>query len=203
MSPQTQQTWPLLGPPPWCMSPPRSGLGPAFWGLCCTRGGCGPGRSRDRQSVLATSTADRAREDLTPQGAPVSPCTKGCTHQTCPKPTEPRWPHQKQVPLSQLGLPTTPPSCPQLHSSYLWSVELQIWELLSFQVSITQETAVLKCISPLQACYPTTPLILPGLQLSPTFLPAPGPKLALTATAHAIHHSSGLCNAQQASTQPN
>lgn len=37
----------------------------------------------------------------------------------------------------------------------------------------------------------------------PTFLPAPGPKLALTAIAHAIHHSSALCSTQKASTQPN
>lgn len=47
MSPQTRLTWRLLGPPPWCTSPPRSGPGPASWGLCCTRGGCGPeGRKR-------------------------------------------------------------------------------------------------------------------------------------------------------------
>lgn len=50
MSPQTRPTWPLLGPPPWCTSPPRSGPGPASWGLCCTRGGCGP-EGRKQQAV--------------------------------------------------------------------------------------------------------------------------------------------------------
>lgn len=125
-------------------------------------GGAGIGNQSSPPAQLTQSQ----RRSYTP-GSPSIPLHKRVYSSNVPQATEPRWPHQKQVPLSQLGLPTTPSSCPQLHSSYLWSVELQIWELLSFQVSITQETAVLKWISPLQACYPTTPLILPGLQLSP------------------------------------
>lgn len=41
--------------------------------------------------------------------------------------------------------PTQRGGCLQTEvSPYLWSVELQIWEFLPFQVSIAQETAVLK-----------------------------------------------------------
>lgn len=97
-----------------------------------------------------------AQEGVLTKHAP-SPLSQGGHIRNTSSPQPARSPHN---PIQQGG-------CPQLHSSHLWSVELQIWELLSFQVSITQETAVLKCISPLQACYPTTPLSLPGLQLSP------------------------------------
>lgn len=65
---------------------------------------------------------------------------------------------QPKSPLSQLGWGHWSPAAPSkqaahsqggLSTPYLRPVELQIWVLLPFQVSIAQETAVLKCTAPL------------------------------------------------------
>lgn len=76
MSPRTRLTWPLLGPPPWCTSPPLSGLGPASWGLCYTRGGCGPEGSKGQAVSLPRPTRaslESASQEISPRGEPRYP----------------------------------------------------------------------------------------------------------------------------------
>lgn len=113
---------------------------------------------------------------------------------------------ETQVPLSPLGwerCPCTPQAAAAraLGSPYLRPVELQIWVLLPFQVSIAQETAVLKHTAPQQACYQTDlPPLGAHISVSPPPFPArlqAGHPLHLTDTQRVTPRrgtrSSGVC----------
>lgn len=132
MSPQTRLTWRLLGPPPWCTSPPRSGPGPASWGLCCTRGGCGP-EGRKRQGVRPCHQSGPCWCQLDKRafftGSPDTfrkkvPLSQG-GHMRSPN-------HPLPAGIGNWGTVLHPPTASRLptarglSSPYLWPVELQI-----------------------------------------------------------------------------
>lgn len=139
--------------------------------MCCTRGGCGPAGTGARGQTPAPGTSLPGTPDPsgnsqiplhTNQNPPQTHSGQcGCLQTRCFR--SPSW-------VWDTASPAPAPQCPHPHggcpkpelSPHLWAVQLQIWELLPFQVSIAQEAAVLKGTGRGQASYPAarTPNIL-------------------------------------------